>query len=127
MVSLQALKQRFEIIGDSIGLNRALEKAMQVAPTDTAKQRLAAQVVVSPLDQLLSEVFDGLTISGPSPFVAVERGTVLYCHSPESPTLPRHAFDQHANCHPTGKCVGVDDDIRANSANLGERHVLVRP
>ena len=34
MVSLQALKQRFEIIGNSLGLNRALEKAMQVAPTD---------------------------------------------------------------------------------------------
>ena len=34
MVSLQALKQRFEIIGNSIGLNRALEKAAQVAPTD---------------------------------------------------------------------------------------------
>ena len=34
MVSLQALKQRFEIIGNSVGLNRALENAMQVAPTD---------------------------------------------------------------------------------------------
>ncbi|MDC2975180.1 sigma-54 dependent transcriptional regulator [Bacteroidota bacterium] len=34
MISLQALKQRFEIIGNSVGLNRALEKAMQVAPTD---------------------------------------------------------------------------------------------
>ena len=34
MISLQALKQRFEIIGDSIGLNRALEKSIQVAPTD---------------------------------------------------------------------------------------------
>ena len=34
MVSLQALKQRFEIIGNSVGLNRALEKAIQVAPTD---------------------------------------------------------------------------------------------
>ena len=34
MVTLQTLKQRFEIIGNSIGLNRALEKAMQVAPTD---------------------------------------------------------------------------------------------
>ena len=34
MVSLQALKQRFEIIGNSVGLNRAVEKAMQVAPTD---------------------------------------------------------------------------------------------
>ena len=34
MISLQAIKQRFEIIGNSIGLNRALEKAIQVAPTD---------------------------------------------------------------------------------------------
>jgi transcriptional regulator with PAS, ATPase and Fis domain len=34
MVSLQAIKQRFEIIGNSIALNRALEKAIQVAPTD---------------------------------------------------------------------------------------------
>ena len=34
MISLQALKLRFEIIGNSIGLNRALEKAIQVAPTD---------------------------------------------------------------------------------------------
>ena len=34
MVSLQALKQRFEIIGNKTGLNRALEKSIQVAPTD---------------------------------------------------------------------------------------------
>ena len=34
MVSLQALKQRFEIIGNNTGLNRALEKSIQVAPTD---------------------------------------------------------------------------------------------
>ena len=34
MISLQALKQRFEIIGNNIDLNRALEKAIQVAPTD---------------------------------------------------------------------------------------------
>ena len=31
MISLQALKQRFEIIGNNTGLNRALEKAIQVA------------------------------------------------------------------------------------------------
>jgi len=34
MISLQTIKQRFEIIGNSIGLNRALEKTIQVAPTD---------------------------------------------------------------------------------------------
>ena len=34
MENLQAIKQRFGIIGNNVKLNRALEKAMQVAPTD---------------------------------------------------------------------------------------------
>ena len=34
MESVQTIKQRFGIIGNSPGLNRALEKAIQVAPTD---------------------------------------------------------------------------------------------
>ncbi len=34
MESVQAIKQRFEIIGNDVMLNRALEKAIQVAPTD---------------------------------------------------------------------------------------------
>lgn len=34
MESVQAIKQRFEIIGNDTKLNRALEKAIQVAPTD---------------------------------------------------------------------------------------------
>ena len=34
MDSLQTIKQRFGIIGNNIALNRALEKAIQVAPTD---------------------------------------------------------------------------------------------
>ncbi len=34
MESIQAIKQRFEIIGNDSGLNRAIEKALQVAPTD---------------------------------------------------------------------------------------------
>jgi len=34
MESIQAIKQRFGIIGNDIGLNRAIEKAIQVAPTD---------------------------------------------------------------------------------------------
>jgi len=34
MESIQATKQRFEIIGNDIKLNRAIEKAIQVAPTD---------------------------------------------------------------------------------------------
>ncbi len=34
MENVQSIKQRFEIIGNDIKLNRALEKATQVAPTD---------------------------------------------------------------------------------------------
>lgn len=34
MESIQAIKQRFEIIGNDPGLNRAIEKAIQVSPTD---------------------------------------------------------------------------------------------
>lgn len=34
MENVQAIKQRFEIIGNDPGLNRSLEKAIQVAPTD---------------------------------------------------------------------------------------------
>ena len=34
MESVQSIKQRFELIGNDIKLNRALEKAIQVAPTD---------------------------------------------------------------------------------------------
>lgn len=34
MENIQAIKQRFEIIGNNLKLNRAIEKAIQVAPTD---------------------------------------------------------------------------------------------
>jgi hypothetical protein len=34
MENLQALKQRFGIIGNDTHLNRALEKSIRVAPTD---------------------------------------------------------------------------------------------
>ncbi|MDC6365608.1 MULTISPECIES: sigma 54-interacting transcriptional regulator [Flavobacteriaceae] len=34
MENIQSIKQRFELIGNDIKLNRALEKAIQVAPTD---------------------------------------------------------------------------------------------
>ena len=34
METVQSIKQRFSIIGNDTGLNRAIEKAIQVAPTD---------------------------------------------------------------------------------------------
>ena len=33
-IDLQQIKQRFGIIGNSVGLNRAIDVALQVAPTD---------------------------------------------------------------------------------------------
>ena len=33
-VDVQQIKQRFGIIGDNAGLNRAIDVALQVAPTD---------------------------------------------------------------------------------------------
>ena len=33
-MTIQQIKQRFSIIGNSYGLNRAIDIAMQVAPTD---------------------------------------------------------------------------------------------
>ena len=34
METIQSVKQRFEIIGNDAKLNRAIEKSIQVAPTD---------------------------------------------------------------------------------------------
>ena len=34
MEGIQSIKQRFELIGNDIKLNRAIEKSIQVAPTD---------------------------------------------------------------------------------------------
>ena len=34
METIQSIKQRFGIIGNDTALNRAIEKAIQVAPTD---------------------------------------------------------------------------------------------
>ena len=33
-MNIQQIKQRFEIIGNNDGLNRAIDVALQVAPTD---------------------------------------------------------------------------------------------
>ena len=37
MEDIQAIKQRFEIIGNNPGLNRAIDIATQVAPTDLSE------------------------------------------------------------------------------------------
>ena len=40
METVQSIKQRFEIIGNDPKLNRAIEKAIQVSPTDISDKIL---------------------------------------------------------------------------------------
>ena len=57
METVQSIKQRFGIIGNDIGLNRAIEKAMQVAPTDisvlvTGESGVGKEVIPKIIHQL---------------------------------------------------------------------------
>ena len=57
METVQSIKQRFGIIGNDIGLNRAIEKALQVAPTDisvlvTGESGVGKEVIPKIIHQL---------------------------------------------------------------------------
>ena len=57
METVQSIKQRFGIIGNNIGLNRAIEKALQVAPTDisvlvTGESGVGKEVIPKIIHQL---------------------------------------------------------------------------
>ena len=57
METVQSIKQRFGIIGNDKGLNRAIEKAIQVAPTDisvlvTGESGVGKEVVPKIIHQL---------------------------------------------------------------------------
>ena len=57
MENVQSIKQRFAIIGNDKGLNRALEKAIQVAPTDisvlvTGESGVGKEVIPKIIHQL---------------------------------------------------------------------------
>jgi hypothetical protein len=56
---------------------------------------------------------------------SLERGRVL-CQAVHRACFARHALDQHADGHPAGKRVRIDDDIWSNAA-FAERHIDVRP
>ena len=57
MENVQSIKQRFGIIGNDIGLNRALEKSIQVSPTDisvlvTGESGVGKEVIPKIIHQL---------------------------------------------------------------------------
>ncbi len=73
MISLQALKQRFEIIGNNIGLNRALEKAIQVAPTDISLLVTGESGVGK---EVIPKIANQLSHRKHSKFIAVNCGAI---------------------------------------------------
>ena len=57
METVQSIKQRFGIIGNDLGLNRAIEKALQVSPTDisvlvTGESGVGKEVIPKIIHQL---------------------------------------------------------------------------
>ncbi len=73
MISLQALKQRFQIIGNSTGLNRALEKSIQVAPTDISVLVTGESGVGK---EVISKIAHQLSHRKHSKFIAVNCGAI---------------------------------------------------
>ena len=58
-IDLQQIKQRFGIIGNSVGLNRAIDVALQVAPTDlsvliTGESGVGKELIANALHNLSS-------------------------------------------------------------------------
>lgn len=100
MEELQAIKQRFEIIGNNEGLNRAIDVARQVAPTDLS-------VLITGESGVGKEIFPRIIHSYSSrkhaPYIAVNCGAI-----PEG-TIDSELFGhekEHLQEHyPTGKAI----------------------
>lgn len=73
MESLQAIKQRFGIIGNDIHLNRALEKAVRVAPTDISVLVIGESGVGK---ENLPKIIHNLSHRKHSKYIAVNCGAI---------------------------------------------------
>ena len=73
MTDLQSLKQRFEIIGNTIQLNRALEKAVQVAPTDISVLVTGESGVGK---ENMPRIIHSLSARKHQPYIAVNCGAI---------------------------------------------------
>jgi transcriptional regulator with PAS, ATPase and Fis domain len=73
MTDLQTLKQRFEIIGNTIQLNRALEKAVQVAPTDISVLVTGESGVGK---ENMPRIIHSLSARKHQPYIAVNCGAI---------------------------------------------------
>ncbi|MCB0375591.1 MAG: sigma-54-dependent Fis family transcriptional regulator [Sinomicrobium sp.] len=73
MESIQAIKQRFGIIGNDVKLNRAIEKAIQVAPTDISVLVTGESGVGK---EYIPKIIHGLSHRKHGKFIAVNCGAI---------------------------------------------------
>ncbi|MCT6868344.1 MAG: sigma-54 dependent transcriptional regulator [Apibacter sp.] len=94
MDSLQAIKQRFGIIGNNVGLNRALEKAMQLAPTDISVLVIGESGVGK---EFIPKIIHNLSPRKHKQYIAVNCGAI-----------PEGTIDSELFGHEKGAFTGAD-------------------
>ena len=98
MEDIRTIKQRFEIIGNDIKLNRAIEKAVQVAPTDFT-------VLITGESGVGKEIFPRIiTVSAPVNMHSTSRLTAGEFR--KEPLTPNYSATRKAHSrerYPTGK------------------------
>lgn len=73
MEDIQAIKQRFEIIGNSYGLNRAIDIAIQVAPTDLSVLIIGESGVGK---EIFPRIIHNYSARKHAPYIAVNCGAI---------------------------------------------------
>lgn len=73
MEDLQIIKQRFEIIGNNYGLNRAIDIATQVAPTDLSVLITGESGVGK---EIFPRIIHGYSVRKHAPYIAVNCGAI---------------------------------------------------
>ncbi|MDR1877761.1 MAG: sigma-54 dependent transcriptional regulator, partial [Flavobacteriaceae bacterium] len=94
MDSLQPIKQRFGIIGNNVGLNRALEKAMQVGPTDISVLVIGESGVGK---EFIPKIIHNLSPRKHKQYIAVNCGAI-----------PEGTIDSELFGHEKGAFTGAD-------------------
>ncbi|MDR2121554.1 MAG: sigma-54 dependent transcriptional regulator [Flavobacteriaceae bacterium] len=94
MDSLQTIKQRFGIIGNNIALNRALEKAMQVAPTEISVLVIGESGVGK---EFIPKIIHNLSPKKHKQYIAVNCGAI-----------PEGTIDSELFGHEKGAFTGAD-------------------
>lgn len=94
MDSLQNIKQRFGIIGNNVALNRALEKAIQVAPTDISVLVMGESGVGK---EFIPKIIHNLSPRKHKQYIAVNCGAI-----------PEGTIDSELFGHEKGAFTGAD-------------------